>query len=486
MEKFTSKLPNIIYIIVILSIILLGITYKTDIWLHTDGLFYDEAALLMNIKERSFLGLFLPLGYSQCAPAFFLVLQKIIYSIFGLKETALYFIPYLSGVLTLIVCAILGNKIFKIKSLNILFLTLLTANTVINDYSQKLKQYSSDMFFAVLILFLFLNFKDKIESKKSVLITGFLAGLMCFISFPSQFIILPMIGYLIFKLVKNNKKELIKYLVLPYLTLVCVQFFMLVLGTLADSNLTNYWEEKEFALHSFASFASTIMFLVDGWGINIFTAQKTFIIGFLFFLGFIELCTKEKLLGYLLIAPFILNAISGLLGLYPFAESRVILYLAPLAMIICLKAFDFLTLKNKKTEIIFFLIFLTFFIFSYDKRRKPFYNGENYYYFICANAREFVNKLNSRGIKKDDMIILDSASNIAFQLYDKENKYLKSISYEGNIGDLDDGQHFYIYYNKINLYLPEVHYETGKWIENEATILYKDSDLFGDFLYIKK
>lgn len=485
MEKFTSKIPNIIYIITLCLIILLGITYKTDIWLHTGCLFYDEAALLLNIKERSFLGLFLPLGYSQCAPAFFLILQKIIYSIFGLKETALYFIPYLSGVLTLIVCAILGNKIFKIKSLNILFLTLLTVNTVINDYSQMLKQYSSDMFFSALFLLLFLNFKDKIESKKLILITGILTGLMCFISFPSQFIILPMIGYLIFKLVKNNKKELIKYLVLPYLTLVCLQFFMLVIGTLADSNLTSYWKEKEFALSSFSSFISTIIFLVDGWGINIFSAQKTFIIGFLFFAGIIELCTKEKLLAYLLITPFILNVISGLLGLYPFAESRVILYLAPFAMIICLKAFDFLTLRNKKSELIFFLIFLVFFIFSYDRKRKPFYNEKNYYYFFCTNAREFVNKLNSRGIKKDDMIILDNASNIAFQLYDTENKYSQNILYEDDIENLNDGQHFYIYHNK-DFNLPEKHEEIGRWIEKEATILYKDSDLFGDFLYIKK
>lgn len=484
MEKFTSKIPNIIYIITLCSIILLGITYKTDIYLHADGLFYDEAALILNIKERSFLGLFLPLGYSQCAPAFFLALQKIIYSIFGLKETALYFIPYLSGVLTLILGAIIGNKIFKIKSLNILFLTLLTLNTVINDYSQKLKQYSSDMFFAVLILFLFLNFKDKIESKKSILITGFLAGLMCFISYPSQFIILPMIGYLIFKLVKNNKKELIKYLIFPYITLISMQFFILVIGTLSDGVLTSYWKElEEQALNS--GFISTIIFLVDGWGINVFSTQKTFIIGFLFFAGIIELCTKEKLLAYLLITPFILNIISGMLGLYPFAD-RVILYLAPFAMIICLKAFDFLNLKNKKTEIIFFLVFLAFFIISYDKRRKPFYNGENYYYFICANAREFVNKLNTIEFKENDMVILDGASNEAFQLYDKENKYLKSISYERNIGDLDEGQHFYIYYNTINPKLPEVHYEAGKWIENEATILYKDSDLFGDFLYIKK
>lgn len=485
MEKFTSKIPNIIYIIVLCSIILLGIAYKTDIWLHTGGLFYDEAALLMNIKERSFLGLFLPLGYSQCAPAFFLVLQKIIYSIFGLKETALYFIPYLSGVLTLILCAFLGNKIFKIKSLNILFLTLLTVNTVINDYSQMLKQYSSDMFFAVLILFLFLNFKDKIESKKSILITGFLAGLMCFISFPSQFIILPILVYFVYNLVKNNKKELIKYLIFPYFALICVQFFMLVLGTLSDSNLTSYWAEKEFALSSFSSFISTIIFLVDGWGINIFSAQKTFIIGFLFFIGLIELCTKEKLLGYLLIAPFILNAISGMFGLYPFAESRVILYLAPFAMIICLKAFDFLTLKNKKTEVICFFVFLAFFIISYDRKRKPFYNETNYFYFICSNAREFVNKLNSTEIKKDDIIILDNASNIAFQLYDKENKYSNNISYEDNLENLTDGQHFYIYYNQ-NFNLPEKHQKIGDWIENEATILHKNSDLFGDFLYIKK
>ena len=181
--KNTKKTTEILYWIILSVLIIIGITIRTDVWLNEPSFFGDETTLLSNIINRNFIGIFSALDSAQSCPTFFLLVNKIIYSFFGLNETALRFFSYLCGIFSLCIIPFFKDLLFKNKSLNLLLIVMLTLNGELLYYSQEFKQYSSDVFFTLLILLLFFKTKDKVINLKSALIVGTIFGIAGFFSF---------------------------------------------------------------------------------------------------------------------------------------------------------------------------------------------------------------------------------------------------------------------------------------------------------------
>lgn len=79
----------------------LGLVLRLAQYLSDRALWFDEAALALNIASRSYGGLFLPLDNNQGAPVGFLLVQKGVTDVLGYSEYAMRLFPLSCGVVSL-------------------------------------------------------------------------------------------------------------------------------------------------------------------------------------------------------------------------------------------------------------------------------------------------------------------------------------------------------------------------------------------------
>lgn len=495
--KNTKKTTEILYWIILSIVIIIGITIRTDVWLNEPSFFGDETTLLSNIINRNFIGIFSALDSAQSCPTFFLLVNKIIYSFFSLNETALRFFSYLCGIFSLCIIPFFKDLLFKNKSLNLLLIVMLTLNGELLYYSQEFKQYSSDVFFTLLILLLFFKTKDKVINLKSALIVGVIFGIAGFFSFTLEFLVFSICLYFIYIFIRNKSYKPILGLTIPYFFGLLIQYILVFHGTLTNG-IMECWSDEPFAFETFNSTIQTISSLTT----NLLNEKIVFAI---FMIGIIICIIKDKLLAYILIMPILLNMISGLLDIYPFTNSRVILYLSPIFIILSLKTFDVIPTKNKLINTTFgFFILLT--ILSLYIHANDYINktpiGDKSYYYIRSNAREYINHLDKREIKPTDKIFVDDQSAGAFDIYYKEKNYDENIIFQSwqnqlSFNDRDtETQHMHLnelpkgtniwFYNTPH-YPNEVRVEEiNEWINENTKILLSEKDDMGELLYVEK
>lgn len=506
-----KKIGKFIFYTAAIYIIIYTVIYRTSVWINEPGFFGDEGALIYNIQTRNFFQLFLPLDQAQCCPPLFLCFAKIVYMIFGLNETALRFFPYITGVATGILSFFVGNKIFKFKSSSIILVIQIMLSNCLVFYSQEFKQYSSDAFFSLLIFYLFLVLKDKIDTNKKALLFGIGLGLSGFISLPAEFVVAPVCFYYLFHYLKQKQYKRLLCMSLPYITLSVALFFLMISDTLQGSMLDlPMWAEGCDTFKSLETVKS--LFLYIKGEINLITFST------MFFVGIIYMAVKERFLLYLLATPILMNIISGYCHLYPFTESRVICWLFPFVFIITLKSFDFLKTKNNISNILVEILIFAFAIFlflTFEQSKQCIISQEIPYYFYRSNAREYVKKLEKMTVKPTDTIFIDVQGEGIFNIYDKEHKYFgKNVlcqQYEkpfnfishtnikvienlkrnsdkakdAKLNDLPIGTTIYFYIDKINW--EELKNDALKqWIEDNTKILFRDDDVFGEFYYVEK
>lgn len=492
------KIGKIIFYLFAILLFVYAIAYKTDVWLCEPGFFGDEGALITNLQNRTFLQLFLPLDENQCCPPFIMCFFKLTYMIFGLNEAALRFLPYISGVASLILAFFIGKKVFKFRSTTLAFLSFFAFSNQIIYYSQEFKQYSSDVFFALLTLYVFLMFKDKISTNLRAVCFGVFLGLTGFASLPAEFVVAPICFYFLFEYLKKKDYKRLLCMALPYILLTAVLFFLMILKTLKGEILQmEMWVD---GCDTFRSFES-LKYLCDylfGWFCFLPLIA-------MFLTGVVYLAVKERFLLYCLLAPIIVNIISGYCHLYPFTATRVILWVIPFVLLITFKSFDIFRTKNEILNIIFEILIFVFAIYGFwgtNSLKPSKMNPELPYYYYRSNAKEYVKKLDEKDVKPNDVIFVDCQGEGIFKIYDQKSKYEDNVIYQfyqtaveyynpdlsktkWSLDDFPAGTHIWFYNSKI--YPDEVLVdEVCQWIDENAKILSKESDIYGDLLYVKK
>jgi len=132
-------------------IIAYGILLRLTQYLSNSSLWLDESRLALNIVNRSFSQLLQPLDYGQGAPLGFLILEKAAVRLLGSSEYALRFLPLLCGVVSLLLFYRLAAQSISPKAVPIA-LGLFALSGPLIYYSSEVKQYSSDVAAAVLLL----------------------------------------------------------------------------------------------------------------------------------------------------------------------------------------------------------------------------------------------------------------------------------------------------------------------------------------------
>ncbi len=155
----------------------------------------DEVNLARNLIERGFFDYLHPLDYNQHAPILFLWLLDLITKILGHSELALRLWPFIAGVLSIIVFQEILRKIHLPWPMVVTGTFLLGLNIVSVKYGLEVKQYSTDLLVATLLIMFWKNYEDGIISARTLLIFGVVS---IFLSMPAIFILLAicMVGLL--------------------------------------------------------------------------------------------------------------------------------------------------------------------------------------------------------------------------------------------------------------------------------------------------
>lgn len=397
----------------------------------------DECALALNIVNiKNYFG---PLEYGQCAPALFMYISKIFYHIIFPKEYALRLLPLLSSILSLFAFRFLGEKFFKKKSSFLISFTIFTFCYPVCYYAQEFKQYSSDILcFLILLCSYFVI--DKINSKKKIVILMFIYALSLWFSYAAGIALFSVLTTsFIFK-----RKFLNKYYIPSIFVIISLIIFIFMTRNIqTNESLHTYWIDG-FINRDFSNFINLITF-------NIQYIFNSIVPLFLLSITIIIHIAKERKndLYMLLTMPIILSLILSYLKIYPFSK-RVTLFLIPLFIIIIIKPFDYINLKNKIVNNIILSIvafIVTIPVFSLSVRNIIFkqYVSED----IITPL-----KIALQNIEPNDIIYIADNSKILYEYYKDqfiinnkviidEKYYLDEQEYEKHLNNLPANTTYY-------------------------------------------
>ncbi|MCH7513104.1 MAG: glycosyltransferase [Bacteroidetes bacterium] len=381
----------------------------------TRGSFWlDECALALNLRDRDYTGLLQPLDYNQVAPIGFLLTTKFFVNHLGQNELVYRIVPVLTGVFSIVLLYLFVKK-FATSRIALISSFIYIFPIVFTNYSTEIKQYMSDTFFTLAILYLYFQFFHKQENIPKAILLGVFGGL--FIGFSNIIIIiLTSIGiYGIISLIRSfSVNRLLSYTFLGAIWL--LSFFQyythFIKNHSNEQGMQNYW--ANFFAPIPTSFAD-LLWVPD----NLWFFFKQWLgyhdstwIPFLLLIIAIYLCFRKKQYRYLfLLLPMVIHVILSMFKLYPFDDKRLILYLAPL--LITLISIGIYQLSTH-----FKYALLATILFTWIVTARPRQEAE--YWFNHKPRREHIRpvlKYISENIQDGDKIYIYYGSIRAFRFY---------------------------------------------------------------------
>jgi 4-amino-4-deoxy-L-arabinose transferase-like glycosyltransferase len=276
----------------------------------------------------------------QFAPVGFVLLSKVLTLAFPENELTLRLIPLISGILSVFLFVMICKKLLDQKSL-LLAALLFSISEYLIQYSAEFKQYSSDVFLTLLLVYMVLRIEEEgYGSNKIISILTFaLIGIISlFFSYPVILILCTAGCYLIYSLFKAGQKKLVFIITTVSVVWLCtflLNYKLFVIDSPAfDEGLRDFWQGGFLAFPPFSAKDIRQYFEIvkEVFGNN---PLKLFYPGLIFF-GFLYGCMSGSLSKdrrfILVFAPIILTIILSILGKYPI-KGRMILFLSPFLII---------------------------------------------------------------------------------------------------------------------------------------------------------
>lgn len=313
------------------TIIGFGILVRLVQYLSNRSLWNDEAALAINIVNRSYLELLQPLDYDQGAPIGFLLVEKLAVQLLGDNEYALRLFPLLAAIISLFVFYELAKRCLQPQAVTIA-LALFSTLHIWLEYATEAKQYSIDVTIAVILCLLFMDISSKRLNVAQIATFGIVGAVAIWFSHPAIFV-LAGIGTSCFllSLFKNKLLTSLKILAVYSLWLLSFAcFYLIFLKALANNeDLFKSWEGR-------GTFPSS--FLDSSWLIKTFIEFFHKPLGFpdvflglaifAFIVGCISLLYTRKSVLLILLSPIFVTLFAAYLRKYPF-DGRLVLFLTP-------------------------------------------------------------------------------------------------------------------------------------------------------------
>jgi hypothetical protein len=320
--------------IVLLGCIAAGALCAIYQYFYNRSLWLDEAALALNIIDRSFGQLIRPLTYNQVAPIGFLMVEKAMVCALAKSELALRLFPLL--------CFLASIPMFyrSVKTLtkDVLFALLSTAifstTLALISYASEVKQYIVDVMATTFFLVL-ATYQSRNIAARVIILS--LAGIIIIWFSNISVILLFVLGiYLLWKEAYQNRR----YALLLPLFLWALSFLLYYMFFVHNHPSTNsmqeYWEKFFMPLSPFSREFYTFFVQTgqDMYG-YLFGFREFWSMPLLVSVAGIVMLFKKKgqAFVYLCTAPVIVHLILSGLKMYPFT-GRLILYLLPLIILL--------------------------------------------------------------------------------------------------------------------------------------------------------
>jgi len=341
------------------GLILFGIFLRTSQFLFNRSLWRDEAALALNVTHRSFGELLQPLDYHQGAPVGFLFASRLIISIFGNHDYILRVIPFLAGILALILFYRVTKNFLKGPYLAFALL-LFSVNDNLIYYSSEFKQYSTDVLIILFLLFILLSWCANLSTYKAALILAVTGGIAIWFSHPAVFVIAGIgIYYFVLTMIKKSWSTIPKLAIVGMVWLLSLgALYFLSLRDLGQNQvLTRYWSAYfiPFPIKDIRDLTSSTYhllwrFIRDPGGLT-YPRLVLAVLG----IGAFQLLRTNLTIFCLLLAPVPFLLLGSALKLYPIS-GRLMLFAVPFFIIGLSKGLEIPRMINSKPLIVVSLI----------------------------------------------------------------------------------------------------------------------------------
>ncbi len=323
------------------GIILLGTALRLRQYLLNRSLWADEASLAVNLVTRNFSGLTRLLDYHQAAPIGFLFIEKLAIVIFGNHDYIMRLFPLFAGILAVYLIYKIARASFG--TFGLFAVSILSIGWWLVYYSSELKQYSSDVMVALLLVYLALNCLKENVQAKDFLILGIVGAIVIWISHPSVFI---MVGIgLVLVLEKFTRKEYAPWtwilaIGIGWLASFGLEYLVSLRHIVADEYLVDYWRKaylptppwsnRSWYKATFYSFVFFTFYRSDNLMIVVTLILSA--------IGTLSLLIRDRKIALLVISPFVVAVIASALQRYPL-KNRFMLFLIPFALLLMAEGF---------------------------------------------------------------------------------------------------------------------------------------------------
>lgn len=405
-----SNLKKNIYWILLSFVVFLGFVLRLKGLIANPSMWHDECALAWNILEKNYVELFGKLRFLQVAPPMFLIVSKLLVSIFHVKnhifacDFVLRLIPFFFGSLSIVMFYFVCKSLFKSKWTTLIAILLFCLNPVLINYSFEFKPYILDVFCTLSALWIFLNTDFQKNSTKKILIYGCILAILPWFSFMSIIVIFA--GFMALSFKRENPKNFFLMFVPIFLSaFLYLKIYVLNIYSQCSAGMIGFWQ-NEFVKRDLSNLTQLNMENLHYFFSNLPLFSCT-LLSLLMFVGLI-LMFKDRNWRFILISVLTQASliIASILHVYPYSR-RLIIFLIPFILIFSVKIFD---IKNKiLAGILLTLIIIPHLLFTVNFVKIQNLNKDDF-------AREMMIKMTEE-ITPDETIVINESSNAEFCYY---------------------------------------------------------------------
>ncbi len=433
-----------IHVLFLLLLIFTGGILVILNFLNFRSLWLDEAALSLNILEKSIIELTKPLDYNQVAPIGFLIIEKLFNSFLGNFDWSLRVFPVLSFFLSYYLIYRVSLKVFEDKIFPYLTTAFFGTSYYIIYYSAEVKQYMSDTTVCLLILLATINYSNQKGIRN--LLPYSIVGVICIWISNISIILLFTSGLLFIYYVFQNRNYLdIVWVLGSWVVSFAFYYFEFIHSHPTQEMMLEYWDDAGaflpkniLSLEFYTSFVDKIQAFFNLLGYN----RLGLLMLPFFGAGVYSLYRSERVYLYLLCFPIILHLFLSYLKVYPF-DLRLILYLLPILILICFfgisHIFTSFRLQNLRYSFLFLYIPVLLNLILLGLRGFPTENEE---------IKASLNYLKDNLEDYDQLYIYEGAS-LSFHFYEKFHPELIPVEKKNIIYGKGYRENWYNYEKEI-------------------------------------
>lgn len=324
-------------------VVLVGALLRVRQWAHGRAFWLDELLLQRAMSQQKPTQLLEPLGFAQSAPPGWLAVQHLVLGLSDSDERAARLLPLLAGVGALVLTVLLGRLLLG-GAAALAATAMVAFSPSLISYSAEFKQYSSDVFWVLLVLLLGCRLAlGRVRPERGRVTLAAVGAVAVWFSHAGALVTVGVFAALgLLALARRSALELRAAVAcaVPAAAGLAVEYAALLRRNAEDGILQEYWAR------AFPPHPLTWSGAVDWAGHRVASVRETALglarpglLLTLLLAGLLVLALRRPPVLPLLLVPTAVVAAAGLAGSYPIA-GRLALFFVPLVALVVAAPLD--------------------------------------------------------------------------------------------------------------------------------------------------